>query len=56
MKNRVHLDLAHPEPEPFIAKVIALGGSRIEDHESTGLHWTVLADPEGNEFCITPEH
>jgi predicted enzyme related to lactoylglutathione lyase len=56
VKNRVHLDLAHPEPDAFIAKVTALGGSRIEDHESTGLHWTVLADPEGNEFCITPEH
>lgn len=56
VKNRVHLDLAHPDPEEFIAKVVALGGSRIEDHQTGEFGWTVLADPEGNEFCVTPEH
>lgn len=52
-KNRLHLDLHHPEPEAFIAKVIELGGSRVEDHGDESFSWTVLADPEGNEFCVT---
>ena len=51
-KNRVHLDLHHPDPEAFIAKVIELGGSRLQDHGDESFSWTVLADPEGNEFCI----
>lgn len=54
VKNRLHLDLSHKEPEALIAKVVTLGGSRVEDHEVSGFHWTVLADPEGNEFCVTP--
>jgi predicted enzyme related to lactoylglutathione lyase len=56
VKNRLHLDLAHPEPEEFIALVESLGGSRIEDHHTDGFGWTVLADPEGNEFCVTKPH
>ena len=51
-KNRLHLDLGHPDPEAFVSKVEALGGSRLADHEIDGFHWTVLADPEGNEFCV----
>jgi predicted enzyme related to lactoylglutathione lyase len=56
VKNRLHLDLAHEDPEAFIVMVEELGGSRIQDHETSGFHWTVLADPEGNEFCVTPLH
>jgi len=43
-KNRVHLDLAPPAVSP---------DAPVEDHrrpDRTG--WVVLADPEGNEFCI----
>lgn len=53
VKNRVHLDLQHSDPEAFIARVEALGGKRLDDHEAGGFRWSVLADPEGNEFCIT---
>jgi predicted enzyme related to lactoylglutathione lyase len=56
VKNRLHLDLTHEDPEALIEKVETLGGSRIADHEISGFHWTVLADPEGNEFCITAAH
>lgn len=55
-KNRLHLDLAHADPEAFVARVEALGGSRIKDHQVAEFSWSVLADPEGNEFCITLEH
>jgi len=56
VKNRLHLDLAHTDPEAFITQVEALGSSRIEDHQMVEFSWTVLADPEGNEFCVTLEH
>jgi len=56
VKNRLHLDLRHPDPEAFISLVESLGGSRIEDHHTGELGWTVLADPEGNEFCIVAPH
>jgi predicted enzyme related to lactoylglutathione lyase len=55
VKNRLHLDMSHEDPEALIVKVESLGGSRIEDHELGGFTWTVLADPEGNEFCVTPQ-
>ena len=54
IKNRMHLDLASPDPEALIARVLQLGGSRLADHEMEGMHWTVMGDPEGNEFCVTP--
>ena len=52
-KNRAHIDLHHPNPEAFIAQVIDLGGSRLADHGDEAFSWSVLADPEGNEFCVT---
>lgn len=55
VKNRLHLDMSHEDPEAFIAKVESLGGSRVEDHDVGGFTWTVLTDPEGNEFCVTPQ-
>ena len=55
-KNRLHLDLSSDDPAAFKQLVIDLGGSHVEDHEITGFHWTVLADPEGNVFCVTPVH
>lgn len=52
-KNRLHLDLVSDDPAAFTARVLELGGSRVEDHEVEGFHWSVLADPEGNVFCVT---
>lgn len=55
VKNRLHLDLSHKDPDAFIKKVESLGGSRLADQEVSGFRWTILADPEGNEFCVVPE-
>ncbi len=52
-KNRLHLDLATDDPEGFTKRVLELGGSKVQDHEMAGFHWSVLADPEGNVFCVT---
>lgn len=52
-KNRIHLDVASEDPAAFVDRVIELGGSKVEDHEVDDFHWSVLADPEGNVFCVT---
>jgi len=54
-KNRMHLDLVAGDPEALIARVLQLGGARLQDHEMGGFHWTVMGDPEGNEFCVAPQ-
>lgn len=53
-KNRVHLDLttSAEDRNAEIGRLLALGARR-EDIGQTGTEsWTVLADPEGNEFCV----
>ncbi|WP_329058470.1 VOC family protein [Amycolatopsis sp. NBC_01480] len=53
-KNRIHLDLASTSPEHQVALVErALGlGARRRDLGQGDVPWVVLADPEGNEFCV----
>ncbi|MDT0345896.1 VOC family protein [Streptomyces litchfieldiae] len=48
VKNRVHLDLLAADRDNEIARLAELGASVVERHERL----TVLADPEGNEFCL----
>ena len=57
VKNRVHLDLGHTDPQAFIRRVVELGGAELETLQMVeGPPWTVLTDPEGNEFCVTLPH
>jgi hypothetical protein len=51
-KNRMHLDLMSPDPEAEVAHLIELGATRVADMNEYGYEWTVMADPEGNEFCV----
>ena len=51
-KNRLHLDLMTPDPEAEVARLVGLGATRVADVEEYGYEWTVMADPEGNEFCV----
>ncbi|GAA4444212.1 VOC family protein [Actinokineospora soli] len=51
-KNRVHLDF-HTEDRPAeVARLVELGATVLDEQVIPGLTWTVLADPEGNEFCV----
>jgi hypothetical protein len=54
VKNRVHLDLttAADEREAEIERILTLGAQRVDIGQTGTESWTVLADPEGNEFCI----
>ena len=53
-KNRVHLDLtaSADERDAEIERLIALGARRADIGQTGRESWTVLADPEGNEFCV----
>jgi predicted enzyme related to lactoylglutathione lyase len=51
-KNRLHLDIEAADPLAEASRVEALGGRRAEGFEAGG--FLVMADPEGNEFCIVP--
>ena len=51
-KNRMHVDLAAPDPEAEVARLVELGATRVADMNEWGYEWTVLQDPEGNEFCV----
>ena len=51
-KNRMHLDLAAPDREAEVARLVELGGSRVADMSEWCYEWTVMNDPEGNEFCV----
>ncbi|MFI9150316.1 VOC family protein [Streptomyces sp. NPDC053367] len=53
-KNRVHLDLATTSAahqEELVARLEALGAAPVDVGQGD-VPWTVLADPEGNEFCV----
>ncbi|WP_427017206.1 VOC family protein [Pseudarthrobacter sp. P1] len=53
-RRRLHLDFGSDDVEADIARAVALGATEIEDLWSGSFHWHVLADPDGNEFCIGP--
>jgi hypothetical protein len=52
-KNRVHIDVSGPDIAEIKKRVEALGGSRLDGYDDGG--FLVMADPEGNEFCIVPD-
>ena len=51
-KNKVHVDFVTDDRPAEVARLVALGATFVADHEVPGLTWTVLADPEGNQFCV----
>jgi hypothetical protein len=53
VKNRLHIDLRPIEDQAAeVARAEALGATRIDIGQGDDKTWVVLADPEGNEFCI----
>ena len=54
VKNRVHLDLTSSaaDRDQEIDRLVSLGARRVDIGQTGKESWTVLADPEGNEFCV----
>jgi hypothetical protein len=53
-KNRLHFDLAPPrdgDQQAEVDRLLSVGASRVDIGQGD-VSWVVLADPDGNEFCV----
>lgn len=55
-KNRIHLDLTTTDIDAEVESLVAAGATRIADHELGDFAWVTLADPDGNQFCVSLAH
>lgn len=54
VKNRVHLDLRGDSMAAEVARLVGLGAAVVAERSmGEDIRWTVMADPEGNEFCVS---
>jgi hypothetical protein len=51
VKNRLHIDLNPSDQQAEVRRLLALGATRIDIGQGDA-EWVVMADPEGNEFCV----
>jgi catechol 2,3-dioxygenase-like lactoylglutathione lyase family enzyme len=51
-RDQMHLDLYTAEQEAEVARLTGLGASLVRTHHDPTDDYVVLADPEGNEFCV----
>jgi hypothetical protein len=54
VKNRLHLDVGAQDTKAEVFRLTHLGASVVEEKDEMGHQWTIMADPEGNEFCVCP--
>ena len=59
VENRLHLDVRPKDQAAEVARLEGLGARRTDIGQGAGVSWVVMADPDGNEFCVlrplTPE-
>jgi hypothetical protein len=57
VKNRIHLDVtpAGADQAEELERLLALGARRVDIGQGE-TPWVILADPEGNEFCLLSPH
>lgn len=55
VKNRLHLDFRPDDQHAEVERLLALGARRADIGQRGDEPWVVLADPEGNEFCVLGE-
>ena len=51
IKNRLHLDFRPDDRDVEVERLLALGATRVDVGQGDP-SWVVLADPDGNEFCV----
>ncbi len=56
VKNRMHVDLHAADRDAAVERLVSLGARKIQEQPNCiGEYcWYLLADPEGNEFCVAP--
>ena len=48
----MHIDVGGGQREALVERLKGLGAAELSTNEAPGLEWTVMQDPEGNEFCV----
>jgi predicted enzyme related to lactoylglutathione lyase len=56
IKNRMHLDLRPANQSVEVARLEDLGARQVDVGQGDDVTWVVMADPEGNEFCVLRPH
>ncbi|MEK1234479.1 VOC family protein [Mycobacterium ulcerans] len=52
-KNRVHLDFSAADVDGEVSRLAAAGATEVQRHQfGENFRWVVMADPEGNVFCV----
>lgn len=51
-KNRLHLDLRPEDRDAEVERLVDMGARHVDIGQNGDVAWVVLADPEGNEFCV----
>lgn len=51
-QNRLHLDFRPDDQAAEVGRLLELGATRTDVGQGGDVSWVVLADPEGNEFCV----
>jgi hypothetical protein len=51
-KNRLHLDLRPDDQDAEVSRLEQLGARRVSVGQDETVTWVVMADPDGNEFCV----
>lgn len=51
VKNRLHIDLNPDDQEAEVERLVNMGARQVDVGQGD-VSWVVLADPEGNEFCV----
>ena len=52
VKNRLHFDLRPADQQAQVRRLLELGAIRADIGQPDDTTWVVMADPEGNEFCV----
>jgi hypothetical protein len=52
VKNRIHLDFVPDDRDAQVDRLLAMGATRVDIGQTGEESWVVLADLEGNEFCV----
>ena len=53
-KNRLHIELDPDDQDAEVERLLDMGARHVDVEEDDRSAWVVLADPEGNEFCVLP--
>lgn len=55
-KNRIHLDLSSPDLDAEVAELLDAGATEVARRQMGDFRWVTLADPQGNQFCVSGPH